>query len=614
MKTLLRLISGSSIDVLRPVQAKVIPLAINAVNGTILEIPTGEGKSPIGMIVARHGVEEGRAAYYVTPTKAQVEQVGKMFPDQTTIAFGRGEYLCLYYADRGETYTARESPCYMLKCPHRVNMDLGTTEEPGVTPCPYYQAKYNATTGQMLGKVTVCTTAFFLTNRLFKRGEEEEVELGDSIIFDEGHNLAKIARGIYEFTLTDFHLKKAEEALKLFDPIEAILVRRFRLSFVALARAKYRPKAYNLLEDDDIVGLLGMLNLFNAGRVESAVRQAIDAGVLDEITNREEIKLLENLVRNIPMFVRSLKYSLPEKLDEERIRQALNYVVAFYYRADDPDFNESKKKSRYCLTIKAYYVVPLIRRAIGENAKVTVMSATIGNPDIFGHETGLRMPFHSSPSSFDSGKTRIFMPYDTPNLSSRKARQNDPKKARKMTLEAVQRFLDNGKRSLIVVSSDEDRRRYMEDAVNRGMFALTYSEDMSAREVAMTFREGSGDVLIGTEAQFCEGLDLPAGTCPVIFFIKPGYQRPDDPMTQFEEKRFSQGLCWSLWQYRVMLKALQVRGRNIRSIEDLGVCFFVSQQFRSFLYGSLPEWLQPSFVGMKSMNGCVDEALELLTL
>lgn len=615
MKQLQRILKDTPYPKLRDVQKEALALAIDSPEGSIFEIPTGEGKSLIGVAIGMTEAAEGRETYYVTPTKAQVDQIGQTFPKQTVTVFGRSEYPCLYYEDRGETLNAQESPCYMLKCPHRVNQQTGQTEEPGVASCPYFQAKYDAAVARDRGKITVCTTAYFLTNRLLvPQRTEDELEEGDGlgVVLDECHNLAKIARGIYEFTLTDYHLKKAEESLAKFDPIQAKIVRRFRLTFIAMARSK-KSKTYNLLEMEDISKLFEILGLFERAKVEAAVRQAIAEGQLDEIENRQEIKVLENLIRNIPAFHRSLKYSLPGvRTDGSPRLHPLNYVVAFYYKRTDPEMQDKRRKIQYHLTIKAYFVVPLVRRALGENAKVTAMSATIGNANIFGHETGLRMPFTPFPSSFDSSKTRVFLPRDTPNLSHKVARQRDPKIAREMIVDAAVRFRDEGHRSLIVVVSNPEREAFMKEAMDCGLYALTYGDEMPAREVASVFRSGEGEVLIGTAQQFGEGLDLPKNTCPVIFFLRPGYPRQDDPMAQFERRRFSGSHCWQLWQYRVMIEALQVRGRNIRTPEDIGVCFFISQHFRSFLRGSLPEWLKDSFVGNKTMDEMVEETLELL--
>ena len=73
------------------------------------------------------------------------------------------------------------------------------------------------------------------------------------------------------------------------------------------------------------------------------------------------------------------------------------------------------------------------------------------------------------------------------------------------------------------------------------------------------------------------------------------------------------GQRWQVWNWRVIIGLLQVRGRNIRSVEDVGVTFLISQQFRRFAYGSLPEWLKPAYVGGKTFEECVKETVKMLS-
>ena len=135
---------------------------------------------------------------------------------------------------------------------------------------------------------------------------------------------------------------------------------------------------------------------------------------------------------------------------------------------------------------------------------------------------------------------------------------------------------------------------------------------MPRREGAKQFREGIRDVLVGTESNYGEGVDLPKGVAPVIFYYRPSYPRPDDPASVFEERRFG-GQRWQVWNWRVIIGLLQVRGRNIRSVEDTGVTFLISQQFRRFAFGSLPEWLKPAYVGNKTFEECVKDTVKMLT-
>ena len=100
-------------------------------------------------------------------------------------------------------------------------------------------------------------------------------------------------------------------------------------------------------------------------------------------------------------------------------------------------------------------------------------------------------------------------------------------------------------------------------------------------------------------------------TAPVIFFLKPGYPNPKDPETQFEEYRFG-NMRWRIWNQRVIQQANQVRGRNIRSMTDVGAIFFISQQFKPFVFGSLPPSLQAVYQGQISFDKAVADARKFL--
>ena len=601
-QTLLPILGQLPYSSFRPVQEEALELALNSLNGFTLEIPTGEGKAGIGIALALKALADGKTAFYVVPTKQLVDQICREFPRITHAVYGRAEYECLYYHGSDKSVSAAESPCYMLKCPHRVNQETGETQDPTVEPCPYYLAKHRGLQAADTGKIIVCTTAFFLMNRLLVGGWNMENVF---VVFDEGHGIAEDARGIFEHNLTDYHLKQAIAALETVCPDEAQKLQGFLTTFSDLARAKLSDRS-KLLTEDETARLLSTLRGFDNAEAEAAIRDALQSGVLDPVENREVVKTLETAVRGIPRFLRSLQFALPKDG-----HNPLNYVVAFWYKRDAEDPKTQRRRVEYCLSIKTYFVAPLIRKAAGD--EVIAMSATIGEPRIFGFETGLTMPHQAFTSSFDVKRTRIYMPSDTPNLSHRKAGNDGQRKAEKQLVETAVTFKASAIRSLIVVVSEEERLRISERARKAGLVPMTYGAGGTARQISQRFKSGEGDVLIGTFAQYGEGTDLPGSIAQAILVLRPGYQRPDDPMTQFELRRFTQSHCWSLWNYRVMQQALQVRGRNIRTLEDCGVTIFFSQQFSSFLYGSLPEWLKPAYVGKKPLEQCIQDALNLLT-
>lgn len=589
----------------RAIQQAAFETVAASAHGALLELPTGEGKTAIGIAVLR-AVEGPGGRYYVTPTKVQAEQIARDYPG-VDLVYGRGEYPCDYYTDRGvEGVTAQESPCYMLQCPHRVNQETGETVEPGATPCQYFLAKFLARQRARRGEgITVCTTAFFLKNRLLvPEWRDEQPAL---TVVDEVHGLAKVARSSFEYTITDYYVRRAIAALRPIDRTQANILLRFIRAFRAIARR--RPsRTESVLRIEELERLIAILNEVDADRIDTATRQATADGTLNPVDQRREIKELENLAHNIPRLIRSLEFSI-----EGEDRRPLNYVVAFYYQEDDPEIEGTRRKARYFLTIKPYYVVPIIRKALGRN--VIGYSATIGDPQILRFETGLKQPFWSGGSSFSVGRTKVYMPTDTLNLAHKQRRRDDLRNALRLIAATASQFATQGKRSLVVVIANEEREKFIDIAGRRHptLRVMSYNTNgVTARAAAASFAEGEGDVLVGTSAQYAEGIDLPRGIAPVIFFLRPGYARPDDPMAQFEERRHGEGQAWALRNWRVMIEALQVRGRNIRSTRDIGVCFFVSQQFRKFVYNALPEWLKPAYVGRSTMEECVKDAMRLL--
>lgn len=565
-----------------------------------IEAPTGTGKTALGFAVLTAHRKRGVSGplFYVTPTKAQVDQVVRLYPG-TNPVYGRQEHPCLYYRDRGEEVNAHDAPCATIcaakACPHEIHPDTGETRESGAEPCPYFQQKFGAKHGN---DVVVCTTAFYLTSMVYARDWEAPA----FVVIDEAHRTAQVARGIFRHEITDYHLRRCIAVLrKLGDRENAVVLKRFLDAFRRMARRKPSPQA-TLLRSEDTAELLAVLEDAKPDRFPRLVRDAIDRGTLDLVENRTIVKLVEDLTRNVRRYAHGLEFALA---DDER--NALNFIFAYYHAGD-----LGQKKARYHLVIAWYYVAPLIRKVIGRRA--LAMSATIGNPETFAFETGITLPFASLPSTFPPGNARIFIPTDTPDLAKRARGHHDLRNALDAIIAAAKRFAGNGHRSLVVVISDAERTKFLERATAAGLNVVSYGNGRTARDAAAAFGRGEGDVLLGTAAHYAEGIDLPRQTAPVIFFLRPGYARPDDPQTQFEERRFSGGKAWALWHWRVMLEALQVRGRNIRGATDLGVCFFISQQFRRVIGRAFPEWLRerPVYVGVKTFAAGIEEALNLL--
>lgn len=560
-----------------------------------LELPTGSGKTALGMTVLKAMEQQGLGPlFYIVPNKTQVDQVKAMFPE-VTVAYGRNEYDCLYYEPE-ETYKADEVPCLSLtNCPHRVDQQTGETYGKEVHRCPYYDAKHKA----KQSSIVVCTMSFYLYTMLFSR----EFDRPAGLVIDEVHRIAEVVRGALSYDITDWHLSRSIKLLKQLDCTpEAKKLEDFLEKMTQILRQKRSSRTgERLLSDSELLELMSLLKKVNVAKVEEKVSSAISSGKIDLVKDRDTLKQLETVARALPRYIRSLEYSA-----ETSKRKPLNFVTFGY---SDESAKDDDERVNYKLVVEANYVAPIVRKMMGE--LTIAYSATVGDSQVFGYETGIQFPFYSLPGQFPAENTRVFMPTDTPNLAKKVRSRQEPTKVLRKVAKTCGRLGEAGERALVVTVSNAERDKFVWLCHDEGVDVITYGEGVTPREAVARFKHGEGTVLVGTSANYGEGIDLPEGMATAAFFLRPGYPNPSDPRAQFELRRYG-SQAWMVWNWRVMIEALQVRGRNVRSADDLGVTIFISQQFRRFLFGSLPEWLRSAYRRDLTLEQCEEETMELL--
>ena len=567
-----------------------------------LELPTGLGKTAMEVAIARAAKKHFKSCFLVTPTKTVLEQIRQRFPDDFTVALGRNDFPCFFY-ERGKEglerdsktkFKADEIPCSMLRdCPHRVDQETGKTHEEGAIPCPYLQQKYEARNSR---KPVLATLAFYLYSRLFSKDFPEP----DVLIIDEAHRAPETIRSALSYDITDWHLEQAVQVLENVDDRDsAAVLAHFRDRMIAIVKRKSSRRGI-LLDAKEIVELTGILDIVDSDAVRRSVTKAIRNGVLDTEDKIEVLRKIESVVWNLRRYIRSLELSLP--LGN---RGALAYTYA-YHVEEMGEHNRVEHK----LVICSHYIAALVQKCL--LGKTTIaLSATIGDNVIYGQESGIKLPFLSVPPSFPAEHTRIFMPTDTPNLAYNERKRGTVTNVMRRIVRSAKKLAKQKIRSLHVVVSNEERQKLLALMEEEGVKAVSYGNGVTAREAALRFKDGEGDCLVGTAGNFGEGVDLPRQIAPVIFGFRPAYPPPDDPRTQFEERRYGNNR-WAIWNWRVMLSVLQWRGRNIRSEDDLGVTIFISQQFRRSVFAALPKTLQSSYKGNLTLDQCVKEAEKLV--
>ncbi len=360
------------------------------------------------------------------------------------------------------------------------------------------------------------------------------------------------------------------------------------------------PGVETPLTDNEVRRLIDVLVDVDSNALLQHIREAIRANLLDPLVDRITLRKLELLGHDLRRYVHAFEYSLAT--DE---RKPLNYTCAFYVAEKG-----EHQHIQYKLVIKNWYVAPLVRKIL---PPLTVaLSATIGDEDIFGYDTGIRGEFLELGSGFPAENTRLYMPTDVPNLAMNTRRRQDLTRTLRKIAKACKRFTELGHRSLVVVISNAERGKFLMLAAEEGVNAVSYGNGITPKMAAQIFKDGQGDVLVGTAANYAEGLDLPKMIAPIIFFLRPGYARPNDAAALFEEKRCGRGQAWALRHWRMAIQALQVRGRNVRGVRDLGVTFFMSQNFRRIVFPSLPGWLSNAYRGELSFEDCLADAKALL--
>jgi Rad3-related DNA helicase len=564
------------------------------VEGVIVrEAPVGTGKTAIGITYLEAAAKKGLTRrFFIQPNKALVQQVQTLYPN-VRVAYGRNEHPCLYYPD--ENLTADEVPCAMLgDCPHRVDQLTGETFEEGAIPCPYLKQKFEA---KQMDKIVVCTNAFFIFTVLFS-GEF----VPEAVVVDEVHGLANSIRSVLQTEITDWKIERAVDVLDEVSPRQCEHLALFLSNMKRMVKRHAMGKEV-LLDQDQVKQLYKALMTVHPNALQAEVRRAVASGKLDKRKDREVLKQLDDIVRSVTRFQHALKFAMNGMTQKG---YPLNFVIAF----GKTDMGE-RDRVQYRITVKDYYVAPLINKVLPEHT--LAMSATIGDPDLLAFETGIKGDFASLPSTFPPEHARIYMPTDTANLAVKQMglKMRGKNKMLRLVVDAAKRFARKDHRSLVLVVSNEEREKFVTFAQEAGLHVLTYGNGMTAKECVLRFRDGEGDCLVGTNANFGQGIDLPKQTAPVTFCLRPAYPRPSDPQTQFEEQRFGKRR-WPLWNWRVIIDLLQARGRNIRSEKDRGVTFLISQQYRRFAFASLPEWLKPAYRGNMSFEDCVKDAMQLL--
>lgn len=558
----------------------------------LLQGPTGTGKTALGYTFLKGHCGDIGNGFYICPSKTLVDQVVKLYPEIKPM-YGRNEYPCLFY---NSEFKADEIPCSILKeCSHRVSLETGKTFLEGAKPCPYLQAKFES----RQASIVACTTNYYFFEALSHTREK----LPDAIVIDEVHEFSNSIRRMLSYNITDYKLEQFWELLSSVEcRSEAKSIMTFKEEMIKIIQEHLNNGGQTtLLTDESLKKLLKILLRLERSNIDEKIKKAIEDKSINPKDDRELLRELDVFTNDLYRYIHSLEFAL-----EARDRKPLGYVFGHWNKKTEPG-----KKAEYTLTIQSYRIAGLTKNKLLPE-KYLACSATLGtDSQMVTKDTGIDGNFIDLVSEFPIENSSIFMPNDVPDLSVKGSRHNDKNHTLRKILIGCQKGKEHGIRSLVIVVSEKEREKCVKFAEDLKLKAVSYGNGIKPKEAITRFRDGEGDVLIGTEAQYGQGIDLPDGVCGFIFYLRPGYPIPNDPQAQFEEKIYGNSR-WGLWTWRVIIKMLQARGRNQRSAQDKGCIFLMSKQFHRFTYGGLPEWLRPSYVGQISFDKAIEQGIKLL--
>lgn len=589
----------------------------------IAEAPTGSGKTAAMYTILKAFENMGAQGelLWVVHNKAILAQHHAEFPMVKRV-YGQNEYVCRWAAsdfskepsglvteaqllviqEQRELPRVDEIPPYKHKrCPLYVDQKTGRTLEPGALPCQYYLDRYAA----RQGGIVLCTWAFFLFTHLFV--PKKQYEPPAALVIDEVHTIGDLTRNCLSFDITDWHLEECVKLLKRIEASEWQKLRDFRTAMLEIVKRK-PPGEETPLKDPEIRRLLDILVDIDGDAVEEDLIAAVDGGLLDEKAEMKTVNAIVRLTRDLRRYITSFEYSL-----ETEKHKPLQYTCAWHV-TEMPKEQRVQRK----LVVRAWYVAALIKKMLSPHT--VSFSATIGkDPENLKFDCGIEGPVLRLGSDFPVEHTRIYMPDDTPDLAYRAQKRHGTGKVLKRMARAAKRCADRGIRSLVIVVSNKERRMFLGHAQRAQLKVMSYGENgRTAKEAALAFRDrGEGDCLVGTETMYATGIDLPyrpeesERSVPLIFILRPGLPNPRSAEAQFASGRYGRKY-WALQQWKAMHKALQGRGRNVRGVRDLGCTIFISQQFRSIVFPSLPVWLEKAYRRGLTLDRAVREVIGLV--
>ena len=552
----------------------------------IIEAPTGEGKSGIGMAAGSFAKTQTpsssqieRGAYILSPQKSLTKQYMNDFEPLGLVELkGRSNYTCTEFVDEDN----KPVDCEIggMLCRAEKSADDDEEGKKGCSFCPYKAAKL-AFTKNPLG---VTNFAYYLN----ETNHAGQLLPRHMLILDEGHNTENQILGLADIVVNRWRCEEvgidflSMPVVKPGQTTKAVewVSNMFRPTANALIM-KWEADLRDLKEDGD-----------NAAAAKLG----------------KKLNGLKRFVGKLEMFVISA---------EENIADWIAYT-------DDTKSSESYG----CLIIKPLTATLFAEEILFSKAeKIIIMSATIGNFDFFMRNLGIDPQDAVTcriPSSFPV-ENRPFFVMPVANMSSFKVGCPDCSKPEDIGVEnrkgtgchrcynsgqvasidvampkvaaALSRIMNKfGKVKGIVHTHSYKVNKYMSEHVEDSVRVLTHTNAKGDRDTVIVRHYEATDPTVLFSPSMTEGLDLKDELSRFSVIVKMPFAYLD-PYVKARSQRDRE---W--YAYMTALAIVQAAGRSNRHKDDKAKHFILDAAFVAFLARNrhlFPTWFTDAIQTLK---------------
>jgi Rad3-related DNA helicase len=509
---------------------------------SILEMPTGSGKSPvsiaIGMAAAQEPqVDKFQPGAHITTTQIILQrQYMRDFESQGLREIkGKSNYMCCSFDGGGVV------DCGTAQTLHSEEEQCGT--------CTYKLARQE----YLDAPIGVTNFAYFTTIR--KSGREEAMPSRQILIVDEAHNTEAELIGFGEIDITQSRL----------DTLEI-------------------PKILTIRKDLDVKDKLDAAKVWLADVVLPKVK-----------IKRMHYLAMAHKAQDRHSAVRNVK--IAEGLEQFKGRVA-NFLEA---GPDDPwvVYNQLTPQGiPEGLVLKPLYANHLAERYLFSAGKhVVLMSATILGPRVFARNLGIEIEdlgFKRFNSDFPVGnRPVIFDPVGS--MSFKNIDNTLPKMAKEVAKIAR---LHPDQKGMVHTNSYKVTKAIVEHlhSVGLGSRVITHTSSKGSRDDAVAMHIGTPDPTILISPSLTEGLDLAGDLSRWQIITKIPFPSLGD---EWIKTRMQLDSEWYTW--KTVLTLIQASGRSIRSKKDYAETFILDSDFNRLMnQGShlFPQWWKDGLTGL----------------